>query len=72
MATARVEASAATERAQHLEAEATRLRAELQEASHKATQAPLENGNVSNGHADAEAQAAELAAAREVRRLVNL
>jgi len=67
LAAARAEASAATERAQHLGAEVTRLRTELEDASQRAAQAPLENGNVSNGHADSEAHAAELAAVRDVR-----
>ncbi len=66
-AAARAEASAAAERSQHLEAEVTRLRGELEEASQRAAQAPLGNGNVSNGHADSGVQAAELAAVREVR-----
>lgn len=67
VAAAHAEASAASERVKQLEAETATLRAELAEAARKAAQAPLENGNVSNGHADGEAQAAELAAAREVK-----
>jgi hypothetical protein len=68
-AAAQREAAAAAERAQALEVDLAGVRAELEQALRSAAvSAPLEGQAVSNGHADLEAPAAELASAKEVRR----